>query len=140
MFLGEERLEKQIERESGSEARRSRARSREETSPVTEGAGDTPGAFRPGPGDTPGAFRPGPLQKGRKPHPSAGEPRGKARKIFERVEEILSSPALSSGGLVILRHPSSWRGHSPIPVHEKRTYGESTILIFPRSSVHDQIR
>ena len=62
-----------------------------------------------------------------------GGVRDDASRVFDRVREALSSPSISSGGIVVLRIPSSWRGEPPVPPRERRKYGESAVLIYERA-------
>jgi 16S rRNA (guanine966-N2)-methyltransferase len=62
-----------------------------------------------------------------------GGVRSDAPKVFDRVNEALSSPSVSPGGIVVLRIPSSWRGEPPVPPLERRDYGESAVLLYERA-------
>ena|SRR2546426_5909844 len=50
--------------------------------------------------------------------------------IYERVRGILGSGALEAGANVLLRQPAKFKGACPIPICEKRAYGESVLLRF----------
>jgi len=56
-----------------------------------------------------------------------------APKVFDRVNEALSSPSIPPGGIVVLRIPSSWRGEPPVSPRERRDYGESAVLLYERA-------
>lgn len=52
--------------------------------------------------------------------------------IFQRVKEILESPALEAGGSVILRQPAKFDGRPSLLPARERAYGESTVLYYCR--------
>lgn len=54
--------------------------------------------------------------------------------IFQRVRAILESQALEQGGIVLLRHPSRFRGALPIEAAGRKAYGESVVLRFERGA------
>jgi 16S rRNA (guanine966-N2)-methyltransferase len=54
--------------------------------------------------------------------------RDQGRRVYQRLEELLSSPALEPGGMVVLRQPATSPARPPVSVLETRDYGESIVL------------
>ena len=50
--------------------------------------------------------------------------------LFRRLTELLEAGALTEGGRLLLRHPSSWGEPPPREPSAVRVYGESTVLYY----------
>ncbi len=55
-----------------------------------------------------------------------------AARVIERLEELLGARWFEPGGSLVFRHPSDWSGQLPDEPTERRSFGESEVLIFTR--------
>ena len=57
-----------------------------------------------------------------------------AEAVFDRVRRILESTSVTPESIVLLRHPSKFRGDCPIPVEARKVHGQSVVLSFRRAA------
>ena len=53
--------------------------------------------------------------------------------VFDRVQQILLSPSMATDGVLILRHPSKFRGDCPLKADSRKIHGQSVVLLFRRA-------